>query len=348
MGQGLTSPASRRSLRLAIAVGLVLLVSSPVLRFWVTPALAQSPVDPGDGTFQTFTTTGSITSLFDLATQRDISDEVQAATRIISVRGDVDASRSAEGDGHNVAVVDTIERMVTDDGRLIHEATMRLATDRHTQALVDCCEVQVAGVSTAMAGSGSPLRLPWFTPARTYPYFDPTLLAAVPMAFIGTDELAGMPAWKFQQVTNPTAIGTVRAPGRLVDSEQETVPLTRTHAVTRTLWVDPTTGIILRKQERVRETLRDDVGRDIVALLAMDLASTPEQETAQRIQARGEGIPVRWAHTYGPATTLVSGALLLVGGLVGTALRTRQLRVQRDFPDEIASFEDLRDSSQQP
>jgi hypothetical protein len=346
MGQAQAHLPSLRLLRAALGLGVILLVLAPVLRFWVTPALAQSPADPGGGAFQTYTTTGPITALFDLGTQEDIAEDATQATKIISVRGDLEGSAAAREQGTNVAVVDTFERMVTEDGRLLHEASMRLAPDRRTQALVDCCDVRVSGVNPAMAGAGSPLRLPWFTPRSTYPYFDPTLLAAVPMAYVGTEEVGRIEALKFQQGTGSAEIGTVQAPGRLVDSEQATVPLTRTYAVTRTLWVDPTTGIVLRSNERIRETLRDDAGRDIITLLALTLDSTPEQEAAQAAQARREGIPVRWAHMYGPVMAMVAGALLLGFGLVGMATRSRARRLQADFPDELATFEDLRDTFQ--
>jgi hypothetical protein len=110
--------------------------------------------------------------------------------------------------------------------------------------------------------------------------------------------------------------------------------------------VDPTTGIVLRSNERIRETLRDDAGRDIITLLALTLDSTPEQEAAQAAQARREGIPVRWAHTYGPVMATVAGALLLGFGLVGMAMHSRARRLRADFPDELATFEDLRDTFQ--
>ena len=81
-----------------------------------------------------------------------------------------------------------------------------------------------------MAGSGSPLRLPWFTPEESYPYFDLTLLAPADMSFIGPEEVGGMSALKFQQAASPTPIGTVQAPGVLVGSH--VCPLSRWSART--------------------------------------------------------------------------------------------------------------------
>jgi hypothetical protein len=340
----LTGAWGRRLTRLALAVGVLLLVAAPVMRFWVTPVLAQSPQVPGGDGFLTHTSTGTITTLFDLETAESQAIEPIPVTRTESTRGDAAGAQEAAAAGANASVTTTTDVTETGDGRLIADSEFRLAADRRTQALIDCCAVQVGGVSVAMSGAGSPLRLPWFTPEQTYPYFDVTLLAPVEMSFIGQEDVAGITALKFQQATAPTPIGTVSAPGRLVGSPLPTVPLVRTHVVNRTLWVDPTTGIILRKVERVREALRDSSGTDIVTLLAMTTSSTPEAVEAEVARARAEGRPVLWTYTYGPLLAVGLGLILLVLGTVGVILRTRAARVEQDFPDELATFDDLREA----
>ncbi len=344
MALSLTGAWGRRLTRLALALGLLLLVAAPVMRFWVTPVLAQSPEVPGGDGFLTHVATGTITTLFDLETAESTAIEPIPVTRTESTRGDAAAAQQAAASGANAAVTDTTDRTVTEDGRLIAESEYRLAADRHTQALLDCCGAQVGGVTVPMAGSGSPLRLPWFAPETSYPYFDLTLLAPAEMSFIGPEEVAGLAAMKFQQAAQPTPIGTVQAPGVLVGSPLPTIPLIRTHVVNRTIWVDPTTGIIVRKVERIREALRDSTGKDIVTLLAMTTSSTPEQVDALVAQARAEGRPVLWAHSYGPMLAVTLGLVLLAVGIAGVIVRTRAARVEEDFPDELASFDDLREA----
>ncbi len=485
----LSGDAGRRLTWLAVALGLVMLVAAPVLRAWVTPVLAQSPQDPGGDGFVTFTSTGVITTLFDLESAEssgaqtpiplpstaptfgppsgteegtegsspaadpgaegaspaasadsdtspaasadsdadqtssgllggasagpvagvravarpvvlpsaapnpiesegpspavspgevsaeeppsdpegsaaatpeptaaesatpgegaddaiDLPEGALLVTRTLTSRGDLAAAQQAAAEGLNVAVVDTSDRAVTEDGALISEVSYRLAADRRTQALADCCGTEIAGASLAVGGAGNPLRLPWFTPHATYPYFDTTLMAAVDLAYIGTDRVEDMEVLKFQQSTAPTAIGTVPVPGKLVGSEQETVTLARAYSVNRTLWVDPTTGIIIRTAERIREALRDEAGAEVVILLSMTLASTPEQEQAQMAQAHAEGRPVLWAHSFGPMLLLGVGGLLLILGLVGVGVRARARRAAEEFPDEPSTFEDLRE-----
>lgn len=331
--------------RVALVLGLLLVVAAPILRYWVAPALAQSPMVPGGNGFATYTSTGTITELFDLeAAQEGPLPQAIPVVRTITTRGVPAASQEAQSEGYNVSVADSVDRIVTDDGRIVADLAFRLAADRHSQALVDCCGARVGGVEVVMAGAGNPLRLPWFTPERTYPYFDTSLLAPVEMTFIGTERIGDVEAMKFQQTTPPTPVGTVPVPGQLVSSEQDTVSLVRTHAVNRTLWVDGTTGIVLRSAERVRETLREESGPDVVTLLSMGVASTPEQEAAALAQARTEAQPVLWAYVYGPALCLGIGSILLVAGLVGVALGARARRVDQDFPDDWATFDDLKEA----
>ncbi len=330
----------RRLTRLALALGIVLLLLAPILRLAVTPLLAQAPRVPGAQGFLNSISTGTVSTLFDLET--GTSSDPILVTRSQTTRGDLQAGLDVVPDGLNVGVYSTLDRVVTDSGTLVSDISYRLAADRHTQALADCCGANVAGVSTAMAGAGNPLRLPWFVPAAPYPYYDVTLMAPVEMEYLGTDRVGDIDAVKLQQATPPTPVGTIPVPGRLVGSEDETVGVQRTYAATRTLWVDPTTGIILRQTERIREALRTAEGRDIVTLLAMNLTSTQEQVDAQVAAAHREGRPVLWAHAYGPALCLVLGGLLVLLGLGRMISLSRTRRAQEDFPDDLTRFEDLR------
>ena len=345
MALSVTSTWFRWLTRVFLVLGLLLLIAAPILRFWVTPLLAQSPAAPGGGGVLTHVSTGTITTLFDLETAEGTSGEAPIpVVRTQSTTSDAAGTQEAVDAGFNAAVTTTTDRTETGDGRLIADTEYTLSADRHTQALVDCCGVEVGGVPVTTAGAGSPLRLPWFTPQAPYPYFDVTLLAPVEMTPIGNEEVGGITAMKFQQAGVPALIGTVSVPGRLTGSGSPVVPLARTRVVNRTIWVDPTTGIILRNVERVRESLRDSTGRDVLTLIVMTTASTQEQVDAQVAAAREEGRPVLWTYRYAPALSASVGLVLLLLGSVGLVLRMRAERVDEDFPDELASFDDLKEA----
>lgn len=328
-----------------LGLGLVVGVLALGLRVWVTPVLARSPATPPVASFQT---RGTITTLLDFepgqAGQSPARDPIPVTHSMITTF-DSAATKLAKAAGSDATVTNTVDQILTTDGRLIAQLNMRLAAQRDTQVLVDCCAVEVSGVRTPMAGFGSPLRFSWFTPLDARETFDPTLLSSVQLAYVGGERVGSFEALKFQQTTPATALGGVLVPGALVGSDLESVRLTRMRAVNRSLWVDPITGIILRASERVRETLRDNKGKDVLTLLAMNLASTPEQDSAQVALARAQGRPVRWSHTFGPIVGLFVGLGFFGCGGLGMLSAFRRSRVSWDFPDEAATFEDLRDSS---
>ena len=228
MAVSVTSAGFRRSTRTFLVLGLLLLVAAPILRYWVTPGLAQSPLEPGGDGFLTHVSTGTITTLFDLETAEGSSGEDPIpVVRTQSTSSDSAGTQEAVDSGYNAAVTVTTDRTETADGRLIADSEYRLAADRHSQALIDCCGAEVGGVPVTTAGAGSPLRLPWFTPQAPYPFYDVRLLAPVEMTPIGDEEVGGIAAMKFQQAGVPAPIGTVAVPGRMTGTEAPTVSLVR-------------------------------------------------------------------------------------------------------------------------
>jgi hypothetical protein len=337
-----TRGGQHRRAGLVLAVGLVAAGLACVLRFWLTPALAKSAAVPAVVSVQS---SGSITTLLDFEPGqegRPATPEPIPVTHSSITTADPIATEQARSQGADVSVTTTLDQIVTADGRLIAQTTMTLAARRDTQELADCCGTEISGAAVPVAGLGSPLRFPWFADEAPRSILDPNLLAPAELTFVGRDRVDGLQALKFQQATQATPLGTVPVPGALVGSEQPSVRLTRMRSANRTLWVDGTTGIILRSSERVRETLRDDEGGDVLTLLAMNLATTPEQDAAQASRARAEGRSVRLAHTNAPALLLAVGLGFVAWGATGLLVVARATRVSWHFPDEAATFDDLR------
>ncbi len=342
MALSVTGAVFRWGTRVAFALGVTLVLTAPALVHWVTPLLAQSPRVPGAGEPVTVTSSGTVTTLFDLETNASEQRQPIRVTRTRTTIADEAGAQHAQEAGFNAAVIGATDSTVAEDGRVLASTQYRLAADRHTQALVDCCGAQVDGVPVTVRGAGSPLRLPWFTPDEPYPYFDLTARAAVELDPIGREEVEGIAALKFQSPESPIELGAVEVPGRLAGSQAATASLQRAYSVNRTLWVDPTTGVVLREVERVRQTLRDDNGRDVVTLVVMTTATTQEQVGIQVALARREARSILWAHGYGPVICLSLGLVLVLSGAIGWVVRTRAQRVAEEFPDELASFDDLR------
>ncbi|MGV1003650.1 MAG: porin PorA family protein [Candidatus Nanopelagicales bacterium] len=331
---------STRAVKLLAALGLLLLLLAPVLRLVVTAYFAQAPLSPGPEGFDTQVSTGTVTALLDL--DGGLTTHPTKISQTVTTRADEAVAASARAAGYNVGVFSTLARTVDESGKVLREENLRLAADRRTQALVDCCGVFVGGVVVPMAGAGNPLRFPAFPARDTYPYFDTVLLTAAPMRFLGEDELNGSKVYKYQQATAPTAVGQVAVPGKLVGSRKETANGVRMYAGIRSVWVDPTTGIILRKAERIRETLRDSRGVGVLALYSADLDYTAEQTAANQALARAQGRPLRLSGFWAPAVLSGAGVLLLGWAGVAGFRRKREAELADDFTDEWASFDDVR------
>lgn len=331
----------RPALRQVVAaLGLLCLLAAPVLRFVVTPWLAQAPLLPGPDGFVTQVSTGRVNAVLDLNSGQ-VTDP-SAITQTATTRGDAAAALAARAQGHNVAVNATLTRTLDATGAILREENFRLAADRRSQALVDCCGVFVGGVAVATSGAGNPLRFPAFPSQATYPYFDTVLLTAAPMKFLGTAQLGGFASYKFQQATAPTAVGRVAVPGKLVGSKQATATGERMYAITRTVWVDPVTGIILRKTERIRETLRNSQGVDVLTLYSADLDNSAQQTIANIAAARSAGRGLRVTHGWAPLALLVSGALMIALTAFSAFRGQRSAELAREFTDEWADFDDIR------
>lgn len=330
---------SRWVWRVLAGVGCLAIVAAVVLRLAIAPHVAQSPLLPGPAGFVNHVSIGTVTALLDLET--GVAREPIRVTRTETTRGDAAAAAQAAQLGFNVSVLDTISRVVGPDQKVIREDSYRMAPDRRSGALADCCGVYVGGVTVPMGGAGYPLRLPPLPQASTYPYFDVNLLAAVPMKYLGEDQAGGLPAMKFQQATPPTKAGRLVVPGRLVGAGDRPTTADRYYSATRTLWVDPVSGIVLRKSERTRETVRDASGRDVVTLYSAVLDSSAEQTAQSAAQARAAAAPIRWTRTLGPALLLTLGLGLLLAAWAGLMHARRMDQVLQDFPDRLASFDDI-------
>lgn len=330
---------SRWVWRVLAGLGALAIVAAIVLRLAIAPLVAQSPVLPGPAGFVNHVSIGTVTGLLDLET--GVEREPIRVTRTETTRGDAAAAAQAALLGFNVSVLDTLTRVVGPEGKVIREDNYRMAPDRRSGALADCCGVFVGGVSVPMGGAGYPLRLPPLPQQGSYPFFDVNLLAAVPMKYLGSDQAGGITAMKFQQATPPTKAGRLVVPGKLVGAGDRPTTADRYYSATRTLWVDPTSGIILRKSERTRETVRDAKGRDVVTLYSAALDSSAEQTAESAAAARAAAAPIRWARTLGPALLAVLGVGLLLAAWAGFMHARRLDQLSVDFPDRWANFDDI-------
>lgn len=300
---------------LLLVVGLLLVLAAPVLRWWVAPALATAPTDesfesPAEGTAAV---------LFDVGSGQAVQNVPLTFNR--EVTPDADAS-----DGDTV-VYETSQTLSGPGGQQIDALTTRLAFDGNTSELVDCCEAVVGDEPVGDVNAIYPYKFPFDTGMQTYDYFDTTLRDAVPIEFVGEEELESVTVYRFEHTIEPTQYATIDVPGQLLGQpDAGVVTLPRFYASNRTVWVEPETGVIVRGQEQQRQTLRGPQGDDLVTLLDLELTFTDENvaDSAQRAQDGKDQL--RLVELWIPLGALVLGLVLFVVGAL--MLRPRASRDQ--------------------
>lgn len=302
-----------------VGLGVFLVVLAALLRFAVVPAVAKAPLSPGEdsgGVVQT-DQSGIAAKLFDPSTLTERTDVPLVATRF--TRGDVPASQQADALAQDLAIYDSFVRVEDNAGVVVLASTIRVAFNRVTSELSNCCGANYDGAEVPFSGI-SPLKFPMFTKAQDYPYFDSSLQEAVPISYVGTEDLEGLSVYRFEQQIEARQIGTLEVPGTLVDSPLPNFVAPRFYANSRTLWVEPTTGAIVKGEERQLQTLRGPDGADKVTIIDAVIGSTPEEVSKGVESAGSQARLIALLNSTAPLIALIVGVVLIVVGIVLVAM----------------------------
>ena len=298
-----------------VGLGVFLLVFAAMLRFAVVPAVAKAPLSPGEdsgGVVQT-DQSGIAAKLFDPATLSERTDVPLVATRF--TRGDVPASQTPDALAADIAVYESFVRLEDNEGTVVSASTIRVAFNRVTSELSNCCGANYDGREVEFSGV-NPLKFPMFTKAQDYSYFDATLEEAVPISYKGSEQLEGVTVYRFEQAIEARQIGTLEVPGTLVGSPLPRFVAPRYYANSRTLWVEPTTGSIVKGEERQLQTLRGPDGTDKVTIIDAVVGTNASQVTKGVSDASSLASLVGLLNTTLPLVGVVLGLILLILGSV--------------------------------
>lgn len=213
-------------------------------------------------------------------------------TATITLLGD-----PAAGDARTAVWVEfaTVE---TAFGQRVDYHERRTAFDRRTGMIVDCCAGYVDDDPGARQ-SGLAFRLPFAAEPRDHPFYDPLLKRRVTLRFAGADTVAGLPVHRYTYTAGPVPVEelpdlftaetlgiTPAEPARRTTAGREAaaaegkgsggfVAVSRHVRITRTLWVEPESGLPVRMREQRRDTLRTADGVDRLVAFEADLATDP-------------------------------------------------------------------------
>ncbi|MBD3783101.1 MAG: DUF3068 domain-containing protein [Micrococcales bacterium] len=108
-------------------------------------------------------------------------------------------------------------------------------------------------------------KFPFDVQQRDYQWYDTTLKRAEPIKFVKQDSIDGTPVYVFEQKLGPEAVQTIDAPASLFsDGASGDVTATEMYSNTRTLWVEPVTGVLIDGREQINDVYQAE-GYDPVA-----------------------------------------------------------------------------------
>lgn len=312
------SPSMRRYLApTLIGLGAFLLVAAVLVRFYAYPKLAVAPIDLNSTTRLEATDA----TIFDTDTLKEIETDLSV---VANTRGDVKASEKI-GDGTLVWVSTTT--VTSADGIDRSKSTERSTHDEVTGEAVDCCKDDnwvAVKVDTAPGEQelrrvpterqGLIFKFPFDTEQKTYQMWDGDLGAATDATFEGEEDLDGVTVYKFVQEIPETKIGTRDLPASVLGLTGDAVEADSMYSVTRTMWVEPTTGAILDRSESQRSTYEYE-GHTLTATAA-DVHFTDAQVQKNVDDVRFKATLLGLAHGALPIGAAVLGLLALAAGVL--------------------------------
>jgi heme/copper-type cytochrome/quinol oxidase subunit 2 len=184
-------------------------------------------------------------------------------------------------------------------GRLVSFTTDRPAADRKSAESVNDPKYKenVDGNAT-IKHTGLTYKWPFNAKKKTYKFYDPASLQAPDAKYVGTEKLEGLTLYKYEavidQIDLPIAPGI---PGKYAD--------------TRTVWVDPLTGVIVKGVEHQVRTLADG-SPALDTTLTFDDASIKFQAK----QAKDGHNKINQLTVILPIIGVVIGIAAIVGGVL--------------------------------
>lgn len=212
----------------------------------------------------------------------------------------------------------------------VNRAESRIALDRASGAAVawkgQCyndVKVTTQGASTCEPGSiqftGQFLLFPFGTEKRTYQYFDSSVRRSLPIEYKGTDDVAGLQTYRFEQTVpqQDLAVDQETVSGLLGFLAPTAKTATMNYSASRTLWVEPLTGSILAYRDHQSRELVPDIGP---AVTILDATFQYDKATAATVldQTKQGRSRLLLFGRYLPIGLLVVGILAIVSGLLVT------------------------------
>lgn len=301
--------------RVLLGVAVFALVAAALLRFYAYGQLAVAPIDQNSTT----TLVGPDATIFDTSQLAEIKVDLTTTAKTVGL------VKESEKKGDNVRVWETTNSTRSEDGVVRSRSVERIAFDAHTAEAVNCCgtfDEAETGNRVETKREGLLVKFPFQTEKKTYTWWDTDLGQGVPIKFVKEEDVQGLSTYKFEQTIEPTVVATQEVPAVVLGEEGEgNLEAEMTYSNVRTLWVEPRTGVVIKRAEKQHNTIRYD-GEDRV--------TTTQVTTGYDDKTVKDNVD-----TYGPMSTmlfllhtLVPVLLVVLALLLGVLIVLRSRRGQ--------------------
>ena len=283
-----------------VFLGLFLIFFGLVERVYAYPRLKKAPLDQYSQPVATGTGT-----YFNRSPDKLTEITGAQLKNVRTVRGDVKAGTD------EVAVWDSFNSTVdTADQGVITATQERIALDRVTAQSVQCC-------GENPRHQGLTLKFPFDTRKTTYQFWDGPAQRALPAAFTREEQLNGLTVYRFEQRIDRLDVGDQEIPGTLAgDPDTPSVQTNIVYSNTKTLWVEPATGTIVKAQQDATQVLETQGGEQVLTLLDATLTYDEATVDANADDAASGANSLRLFGTILPLAALALGLVALAAGLV--------------------------------
>lgn len=290
-------------------LGAFLIVLAVMARFYLPGQVIKFPLN--DYTITTLT--GNNVSYFDAGALFEVTGAKVLARS--TTQGDVVAGNSSTAVWGNITGVFDVTN-ASPPSSPISYSTERLAFNRRTGQLINCCGAEVNTKRPHLSGLG--FVFPLGVQKKTYDVYDTTLLKPEPFRYAGTATIDGLGVYKFVEHVSNQQFSTIKIPGFLVHMKsQPNVTLPEVLTATVTDFVDPGTGAPVATIEYQDRYLENPVtGASALTLFKGTLTSTPSSDAAGVKTAKSNDTEILWVQDIGPLIGVLLGIVLLVIGIL--------------------------------
>jgi hypothetical protein len=294
----------RRTIGLVlIGLGGFALIAALLVRTMLVPVLVKLPLDPDTENGAV----GSDVRYLDLEAFKE--REAEDVTVEVLVKGATDSEYAND----DTAVWAYGSTMKDGAGTTINAGNYIVCLDRKTAEAQECDSASVNEEPASIQGLTA--TFPLHTQPRDYDLYNYTVQDAFPARYVGAETFHGLSVYRFEQDVPETVVRSTDVPGDLVGSTEESAPADIVYSNSRTILVEPTSGLIVFNEESPQTVLRGADGQTGATFLSGTFRPS-EKITADSI-ARAEGTrgQIRLIETLVPWGLVVLGLVLLAVGI---------------------------------